>query len=274
MQLNLKASNPLVLRLIGVGALFTTSGIHLDLYATGYRLLPRIGMLFLLQSASGIILGLTLLIRPTRLIAAAGAIFAASTIAGYIASRAIGVFGFHEVRTSAGFIAGVVESVAVFSLGLFVANATARAPRRAPSAITRMFDELWQRRTLVKSITLGASTLALALSVAVATGGTTPRSSRLVSATSTASMTIVITNFAFVPNRATVLPGERVMVKNDDSVVHTLTSTATTATHPLFDTGDIQSGSLGSFIAPMRAGTYPYVCSVHNFMTGQIIVRR
>ena len=39
----------LVLRVIGSGLLFATGAVHLDLYLTGYRTIPTIGWLFLLQ---------------------------------------------------------------------------------------------------------------------------------------------------------------------------------------------------------------------------------
>src|SRR6185369_15769318 len=42
----------IVLRLVGSGLLFATAAIHLDLYVTGYRTIPTIGWLFLLQVIS------------------------------------------------------------------------------------------------------------------------------------------------------------------------------------------------------------------------------
>ena len=41
--------HPLVLRVTGAGLLFACGAIHLDLYLTGYRSIPTIGGLFLLQ---------------------------------------------------------------------------------------------------------------------------------------------------------------------------------------------------------------------------------
>ena len=39
----------LLLRVAGAGLLAATGAIHLDLYLTGYRTIPTIGWLFLLQ---------------------------------------------------------------------------------------------------------------------------------------------------------------------------------------------------------------------------------
>ena len=46
-----------VLRLIGGGLLVATGAIHLDLYLTGYRTIPTIGWLFLLQVITAFGLG-------------------------------------------------------------------------------------------------------------------------------------------------------------------------------------------------------------------------
>ena len=99
----------LILRLIGAGLLFATGAIHLDLYLTGYRTIPTIGWLFLLQVITAFALGALVLVSGSRLAAAAGAGFVLSTLGGYLLSLRIGLFGFREVRTTAGIVAGVIE---------------------------------------------------------------------------------------------------------------------------------------------------------------------
>ena len=49
------------LRLAGTGLLIAAGAIHLDLYLTGYRTIPTIGWLFLLQVIVGFALGLAVL---------------------------------------------------------------------------------------------------------------------------------------------------------------------------------------------------------------------
>ena len=78
---------------------------------------------------------------------------------------------------------------------------------------------------------------------------------------------ITIKNFAFSPGSITVAPGTSVTVANDDSVAHTLTSTSGG-----FDTGNIQPGQSKTFTAPNRAGSYPYICTIHQYMTGTLTV--
>jgi predicted lipoprotein with Yx(FWY)xxD motif len=123
-----------ILRLAGSGLLIATAAIHLDLYLTGYRTIPTIGWLFLLQVIAAFGLGLAVLVIPRRLIvparlaAAAGAGFALATLGGYLLSVWIGLFGFTEVRTTAGIVAGLVE-VAAFAV--LAALALAPAPAKA-----------------------------------------------------------------------------------------------------------------------------------------------
>jgi predicted lipoprotein with Yx(FWY)xxD motif len=126
----------IILRVAGAGLLIATASIHLDLYLTGYRTIPTIGWLFLLQVIAAFALGLAVLVIPGRLVipsrlaAAAGAGFALATLGGYLLSIWIGLFGFKEVRTTAGIAAGVVE-VAAFAVLAALALAPAPQTRAA-----------------------------------------------------------------------------------------------------------------------------------------------
>jgi plastocyanin len=65
-----------------------------------------------------------------------------------------------------------------------------------------------------------------------------------------------------------VAPGATVKVTNKDSVTHTLT-----ATGGQFNTGDIGAGQTKTFTAPSKAGTYSYICNIHQYMKGTIVVK-
>jgi predicted lipoprotein with Yx(FWY)xxD motif len=137
----------------GSGLLIATAAIHLDLYLTGYRTIPTIGWLFLLQVIAAFGLGLAVLAIPSRLVitgrlaAAAGAGFALATLGGYILSVWIGLFGFKEVRTTSGIVAGAVEVAAFAVLAALALAPAANAPAggaaaasfpaQIPSGITR-----------------------------------------------------------------------------------------------------------------------------------------
>jgi predicted lipoprotein with Yx(FWY)xxD motif len=118
----------LYLRIVGAGLLLATGAVHLDLYLTGYRTIPTIGWLFLLQLITAFALGLGLLASRSRLLAAAGAAFALATLGGYLLSLRVGLFGFREVRTTAGIAAGVIEVVDFAALAAFVLGPLAPLP--------------------------------------------------------------------------------------------------------------------------------------------------
>ena len=162
----------ITLRVAGAGLLIAAGAIHLDLYLTGYRTIPTIGWLFLLQVIAAFGLGLAVLAtggRPGiagRLAAAAGAGFALATLGGYLLSVWTGLFGFTEVRTTAGIVAGVVE-VAAFA----VLAALALAPVRADAAAKAPADGVAATQARVPArispaITRTAATTAAALAVA------------------------------------------------------------------------------------------------------------
>jgi predicted lipoprotein with Yx(FWY)xxD motif len=121
----------LALRLAGAGLLIATGAIHLDLYLTGYRTIPTIGWLFLLQIIAAFVLGAAVAVLGGRLVAAAGGGFALATLGGYLLSIWVGLFGFKEVRTTAGIVAGVIE-IAAFAV--LAALALAPAQRGAARA--------------------------------------------------------------------------------------------------------------------------------------------
>jgi len=246
----------IALRLLGAGLLVATGAIHLDLYLTGYRHIPTIGVLFLLQVIAAFLLGLLVLALARPVVALAGAGFAASTLGGYILSLWIGLFGFNEVRTTAGIIAGVVEVAAFIALSTY-ALVFASAPRAT--------SERLQGTAQHALAPLGAlAILALVLAVSLSPGvPSTSTSSSSVKGTS-----ITIKNFMFMPMSLTVSPGATVKVTNKDSATHTLT-----ANGGQFNTGDISQNQKKTFKAPMKPGTYTYICNIHQYMMGTVIVR-
>ena len=117
------------LRISGAVLLAVSAGIHLDLYLTGYRKIPTIGWLFLLQVIVGFMLTIAALVTRSRLAAAASAALALSTLGAYLLAVWIGLFGFKEIRTRAGLAAGLIEVAAFATLAL--AAVTADSARRA-----------------------------------------------------------------------------------------------------------------------------------------------
>jgi plastocyanin len=110
---------------------------------------------------------------------------------------------------------------------------------------------------------------ALLLAACGSSGGGSGSSGSSASASAaTTTKSVTISNFMFSPMTASVAPGSTVSVTNKDSVTHTLT-----ATGGQFDTGDIGPGQTKTFTAPSKAGTYSYICNIHQYMQGTIVVR-
>jgi amicyanin len=85
-------------------------------------------------------------------------------------------------------------------------------------------------------------------------------------AAAVATDAVHIKNFAFSPAAVTVKAGSTLVWTNDDSIQHDVT----------FDGGGIKSATLNhndtfSHTFP-TAGTYHYICSIHPFMHGTVIV--
>lgn len=86
-------------QILGAALTAVMGGIHLDLWVGGYRDIPTIGVLFLLNGIGAALLALGLLTAPTRALgtmSGAAALFTAATLAALLASLPVGVFGFQE----------------------------------------------------------------------------------------------------------------------------------------------------------------------------------
>ena len=139
----------------GAALLIASGAIHLDLYVTGYNSIPTIGPLFLLQIIAAFLLAAAIPLTGLRLAYAAGAGFGLATLGGYLLTLKVGLFGFTEVRTTAGIIAALID-VAIFAV-----------------LAAGMISGLGLGRRLLPAV--GAvSAIALALTIAFVASPTTP----------------------------------------------------------------------------------------------------
>ena len=183
------------LRIAGAGLLAASGVIHLDLYLTGYRSIPTIGGLFLLQVSGVLAAAVAVFATGSRIIAAAGAGLALATLGGYLQSVWIGLFGFKEIRTTAGIAAGVIEIAAFATLAAFAATPGA-AGQHAEHGGGRL--RTWTRFGIpgAGQAIVGVSAVALAvfgISLA-AVNGKTPTSGNEVLKTTTIGGVKVLTN--------------------------------------------------------------------------------
>jgi len=256
----------LLVRVAAAGLILATTGIHLDLYLTGYRHIPTIGPLFLLQVIAGFLVAVAVLAVPAWQVALLAAGFVVSTLGGYILSLWVGLFSFHEVRTTAGIAAGSCE-VAAFAL--LIASAVWFDPQPgAPALLVRALEAL--RRAVAPLAALAVLALVLAVTEAAPAGTAAPAGGGGTAASG--SVHVTISNFTFIPAHLTVQPGTRIVVTNKDSVTHTFSSLASSgAGH--FSTGDVAPGATVTVSAPRAAGTYAFDCQIHPFMTGSLTVQ-
>ncbi|WP_222853992.1 cupredoxin domain-containing protein [Fodinicola acaciae] len=101
-------------------------------------------------------------------------------------------------------------------------------------------------------------------------GMSMPAPSATQNAAPVATNTVSIKNFAFVPATITVKAGVTVTWTNADQDAHTVTSVppASQLRSPTLNTGGVYRHA---FTAP---GTYQYLCTIHPFMTGTVVVTR
>lgn len=115
-------------------ATLTTSGyIHAQLYIDGYRYIHMVGVMFLLQAAASFALAALLLagtvLRPSVLIELGAGAAALGALAGFAASRTVGVFGFteHGLQPAPQALISILAEAVTLAL---LAIAAARALRR------------------------------------------------------------------------------------------------------------------------------------------------
>jgi len=124
---------------LGAVALVVAGVVHLQQYFGPYREIPTIGVLFLVNFAAAVLIGLTLLTpiehltgrwagAAVALVTAAGIALAAGSLVMLSISERTPLFGFQEPGYDPAAIAfaRVAEAAAVVLLGAFVAGRLAR----------------------------------------------------------------------------------------------------------------------------------------------------
>ncbi|HEX5457293.1 MAG TPA: plastocyanin/azurin family copper-binding protein, partial [Candidatus Nitrosotalea sp.] len=121
----------------------------------------------------------------------------------------------------------------------------------------------------------GLLALVAILGVAPAFGQTPPANEIDIAtgAGGSANAACVATNDCFYPNPLTVAPGTTVTWKNTDTAMHVVCSGKPTDDEcgKVFEEDSLKPGKTFQFTFA-DAGTYDYFCSVHPWMTGQVIV--
>ena len=82
-----------------------------------------------------------------------------------------------------------------------------------------------------------------------------------------ATNVVTIDNFTFSPKELTVAVGTTVKWDNHDDIPHTVVEKKTTFRSKALDTDDSYSFTFAS------AGTFDYLCALHPYMVGKVIVK-
>jgi predicted lipoprotein with Yx(FWY)xxD motif len=200
-------------RVAGAGLLGATGAIHLDLYLTGYRTVPTIGWLILLQVIAAFALAAGVLATRSRLVAVSGGLFALSTLGGYLLSLWIGLFNFKEVYTTAGLTAGVIE-VTTFAVLATVAllppDGAAGAQPPARTSVDRVLPGVAARTgavaaaSIVAAVLLGTALATTGSAATAATGGSTELRTATIHGASVLTNAKGFTLYYFVPDSPTM----------------------------------------------------------------------
>ena len=87
-------------RLFAAALLLVGGLVHLELWNSGYRHIPKIGPLFMANFVGSLALAAVVMASRRRGVALAGIAFAAGSLVALVLSRTVGVFGFSETGWS------------------------------------------------------------------------------------------------------------------------------------------------------------------------------
>ena len=249
------------LRYLAAGLLLIGGLVHLKLYVQGYDDIPgNIGKAFLANVVASVIVAIAVALRRDLIVRLAGIAVAAGTILAFIKSRNGGTFGFSESGlkpSPEALIALIVEIGAIVVLAVLIAYD--RAPRHqrldareaAPVAIGAI------ALTVILGFVWGADDTKQQ-PVATSAGTTTP---------STAGPdSVSIADFAFSPGNLQIKVGDTVTWTNTDGFAHSVV-----ADDGSFKSDDLDTGATFSTTFS-KAGTYAYICGIHNSMKGTVVV--
>ena len=269
-----------ILRIAAAIAILISGIVHLDLYFNfQYRFAgdaPNFGRSLILNAVASAVIAAAVAARREWFVRAAGIGFAASTLA---------VFAFtHSKHTFLGFsasgfepspqaqIAVAVEIAAILLLAATFVPSIARQDASLPlpalaaaSALAALvvigMTVRWQPEDQPAAVTPTPSTTA-----ATSTSAGTADSTVTTAATSTTAGAVSIAGFAFDAKTLTIAKGTTVTWTNLDSATHSVVATDTS-----FVSDNLAKG--GTFEHTFdTAGTFPYVCGIHNYMRGTITV--
>lgn len=119
----------------------------------------------------------------------------------------------------------------------------------------------WPRRATAALSVLALSAALFVVSLSPASAGPSKTKPRRA-----ATARVAIKDFSYRPRTLRIRRGTRVVFVNRDRAPHTATKRGS------FDTGRLRKGGKAT-VRFKRRGSYAYICTIHPFMRGKIVVR-
>jgi hypothetical protein len=113
---------PAGLPLAAAGLLAAGGWVHWCLYRHGYRYIPTIGPLFMLNALSSLAVAVLVALRRELFVRLAGLLLAGTSLAAFVASRTVGLLSFRERGLQPAPQAPLVLAIEVLALVLLAAT--------------------------------------------------------------------------------------------------------------------------------------------------------
>lgn len=109
----------LTLRLLTAASVLVSAVVHLQLWLEGFRAIPVIGPAFLVNAVGGAAIAVAVVVWRHWLPLAAAVAFGAGTLAAFLVSTTVGLFGVQERLLGGPQIISAVSEVAAVVFGLW-----------------------------------------------------------------------------------------------------------------------------------------------------------
>ena len=260
------------LRLVAALALLVGGLVHLELYFRGgYRSFPNanLGRSFLLNGAASALVAAVLLMRRDVIVRLAGiAVTVGTLIAFYLTRRTNdGIFGFTEKGfepSPQAALALIVELVAVVVLlASFVPPLEWTRQSVCNVKVASVLAVVVIAVGIVGSVVWARKDATSAADPSTAADAASPGASTAVPG----GQAISIKDFSFNPASVSIKVGDSVTWSNADGAAHSIQSG-----NDAFDSPDKIAPATSFSFTFATAGTFTYICGIHPYMKGTVVV--
>ena len=133
------SSLAMIMRALASASVLLSAVVHFQLWAEGMRSVAVVGPAFLLNAVGGLVIAVAMLVWPHWLPLLASVGFGASTLAAFVVSVTVGLFGVHETVSGVPQTLSAVSEIGaiVFAAAALVLERPGRWTRRRPDASSR-----------------------------------------------------------------------------------------------------------------------------------------